>query len=43
MDWFDCDGQTIYVAGRERQHITRWHDAGGNATSTILDTEVVDV
>jgi hypothetical protein len=43
MDWFDCDGQTIYLSGRERQHITRWHDAGGNATKTILDTEFVDV
>jgi hypothetical protein len=43
MDWFDCDGQTIYISGRERQHITRWHDADGNATSTILDTEIVDV
>ena len=43
MDWFDCDGQTIYVSGRERQHITRWHDADGNATKTILDTEFVDV
>ena len=35
--------QTIYVSGRERQHISRWHDAGGNATKTILDTEIVDV
>jgi hypothetical protein len=43
MDGFDCDGQTIYDAGRERQHITRWHDADGNATKTILDTEFDDV
>jgi hypothetical protein len=43
MDWFECDGAAIYVAGRERQHITRWHDADGNATKTTLDTEFVDV
>ena len=43
MDWFDCDGATIYASGRERQHITRWHDADGNATKTILNTEFVDV
>ena len=43
MDWFDCDGQTIYASGHERQQITRWHDAEGNATTTILDTEFRDV
>ena len=43
MDWFECDGAPIYVSGRERQHITRWHDGDGNATKTILDTEFVDV
>lgn len=43
MDWFTCDDQTIYVSSRERQQITRWHDADGNATNTILDTEFVDV
>jgi hypothetical protein len=43
MDGFDCDGAPIYISGRERQHITRWHDADGNATKTILDTEFVDV
>jgi hypothetical protein len=43
FDGFHCDGAVIYVSGRERQHITRWHDADGNATKTILDTEVVDV
>ena len=43
MDWFDCGGATIYFTGQERQHITRWHDADGNATKTILDTEFFDV
>ena len=43
MDWFDCGGQTLTVWGSERQHITRWHDADGNATKTTLDTEFRDV
>jgi hypothetical protein len=43
MDWFDCGGATIYFTSRERQHITRWHDADGNATKTILNTEFFDV
>ncbi len=43
MDWFDCDGQTFYVSGRERQQITRWHDADGNATKTIVAIEFNDV
>ena len=42
FDGFDCDGASIYISGRERQHITRWHDADGNATKTILDSEFVD-
>ena len=43
FDGFDCAGQAIYITGRERQKITRWHDADGNATTTILDTSFVDV
>jgi hypothetical protein len=42
FDGFDCDGAAIYVSGRQRQQITRWHDADGNATKTILDAEFVD-
>ena len=38
MDWFACDGQTIYFSGSEDQKITRWHDQDGNATKTILQT-----
>jgi hypothetical protein len=36
MDWFDCDGQTIYVSGEANQKITRWHLPDGRATKTIL-------
>ena len=43
LDFFDCGGTAVYVSGAERQTITRWHDAGGNATTTILDTEFRDV
>jgi hypothetical protein len=32
----------MYGAGFERQHITRWHDADGNATKTILHTELYE-
>ena len=36
MDWFECDGHTIYVTGTGHQEIVRWHDAEGRATKTIL-------
>ena len=44
IDWFTCAGEDLWlVTGRERQHITRWHDADGNATKTTLQTEFRDV
>jgi hypothetical protein len=38
MDWFTCDGRTIYASGSEDQKITRWHLPDGRATKTILNT-----
>ena len=36
MDWFTCDGQTIYVTGEGKASITRWHLPDGRATKTII-------
>jgi hypothetical protein len=31
-----CDGQQVYVSGSGRQFMTRWHDAEGRATRTVV-------
>jgi hypothetical protein len=33
---FTCDGQPVYISGSGREFMTRWHDADGRATRTIV-------
>jgi hypothetical protein len=33
---FTCDGQPVYISGSGREFMTRWHDAEGRATRTIV-------
>jgi hypothetical protein len=33
---FDCDGRPVYISGSGREFMTRWHDADGRATRTIV-------
>ena len=37
-----CGGQEVYVTGRIRARMVRWHDADLNAVKTSLQTEFVD-
>ncbi len=32
----ECDGQEVWLAGRARERMTRWHTAGGLATKTSV-------
>jgi hypothetical protein len=31
-----CDGQDVYISGGGREFMTRWHDAEGRATKTVV-------
>jgi hypothetical protein len=34
--WLQCDGQDVYISGGGREFMTRWHDAEGRATKTVV-------
>jgi hypothetical protein len=31
-----CQGQDVYISGQGREFMTRWHDAEGRATKTVV-------
>jgi hypothetical protein len=33
---FTCDGAPVYITGSHREVMTRWHDAEGRATRTVV-------
>jgi hypothetical protein len=37
-----CDGQEVYLTGRESSKMTRWHTADGRATKTVIHSNYDD-
>jgi hypothetical protein len=35
----ECDGQEVYLTGRESSKMTRWHTADGRATKTVIHSD----